>query len=450
MIRMRVGLITLISAALLTAGAQAAFALPTTTSDSTGATAGAQQSTTPADAAGTTGAQQATACPTPRLKGLPKNPKFTNATIHFTLTGMTSGASYLVRAGAAEVLGRAATGHVVKDQFLLPDQGTLSKKLMITVIVDSQNCDNAPWKLQKAIRYKAVAAPVAPAAPKVPAAPKAPAAPATSHAPVPALTKAPAVKAPKLPKPITELLPQSGPPPSRRAWLTPIDNGSRLDTKLSAPELNRLERKTQKAQSSQALLGLGIVGGLFFLSAIGGFMAFRRRDEASFEKAQVEQLKHLEEGDPGLGYAEDPQAPGIPMEEAPFADEAALGEPAAVGAEGNGATADLNGASTREIDVAPVDLSQHRAEVEAELQRILHEAGLEAELQGVLADARAEAERSGIELDPELMLQALCEEIDGSAKLADTKRAELREMFAGIVAEEAQQAAAHGEKVPTQ
>jgi hypothetical protein len=136
------------------------------------------------------------------------------------------------------------------------------------------------------------------------------------------------------------------------------------------------------------------------------------------------------------------------MEEAPFAEEPAATEPASV--EPLGATVDANGASTQELDVTRVDLGRHRAEVEAELQRILHEAGLEAELDGILADARAEAERSGIELDPELMLQTLCEEVNGSAKLADSKRAELREMFAGIVAEEAQHVAAHGEKIPTQ
>ena len=34
------------------------------------------------------------------------------------------------------------------------------------------------------------------------------------------------------------------------------------------------------------------------------------------------------------------------------------------------------------------------------------------------------------------MLQALCEEINGSAKLSDVKRDQLRSMFADIIAEE--------------
>ena len=166
---------------------------------------------------------------------------------------------------------------------------------MITAIVDVENCENAPWKLQKKIHYNAVTAPAA--------APVAPAAGAPA-----AGTPAPAVKVPtpkpikpaKLPKPITQQLPNTGPPPQRRAWLTPIDSGARLDQKLQAPILSRLDQKTDEANSTNALIGLGIVGGLFAISTVGGFMAFRRRDEVQFEAAMTEQLKHLEEGDPGL------------------------------------------------------------------------------------------------------------------------------------------------------
>ena len=93
-------------------------------------------------------------------------------------------------------------------------------------------------------------------------------------------------------------------------------------------------------------------------------------------------------------------------------------------------------------------LSEHRAEVEAELGRILNEAGLEAELEGILGDAREEAERHGIALDADLMVQALCEEINGSAKLSDPKRAELRNMFAEIIAEESHHVSAEAQHVP--
>ena len=114
---------------------------------------------------------------------------------------------------------------------------------------------------------------------------------------------------------------------------------------------------------------------------------------------------------------------GAPTEPAPA-------EPQPVGAQPNGAPQ-----------------AERHAEVETEVHRILTEAGLEAGLEGILVHARAEAERSGIALDQDLMLEALCDEISGSAKLSDTAREELRSVFAGIIAEEAQQAPAALEQV---
>jgi hypothetical protein len=413
-------------------------------------------------AAGTTGAQgaqqQASTCPTPRLKGLPKVPKFTNATIHLKLTNLTPGSAYIVKAGESEVLGGTAVAATEKNKFLLPDQGTHDGKIVITAIVDVENCENAPWKLEKKIRYKSVTAPAAapPATPGAPAA--ATPAPATPVTPVKPIAT-PKIKPPKLPKPITQIIPDQGPPTSRRAWMTPNDSGARIDTALAEPKLSRLDQKADKANSSNALLGLGIVAVLFLIATVGGFMAFRHKDDVQFEKAMTEQLKHLEEGDPGFEFGGDANlGPVTPPEEAPFAEQTTEGpaptEPPAVvpipaPIPTNGASADpvvANGASA-EPDVPAKPLSEHRAEVEAELSRILNEAGLQAELEGVLVDARKEAERHGIALDADLMVQALCEEINGSAKLSDPRRAELRTMFAEIIAEETQQTPAETQTV---
>ena len=470
-----------VTAVLLATGAQVSFALP----DPTAATAPTAPTTTTGTASGTTGPQT---CPTPRLKGLPKTPKFTNATIHFKLTNVTPGSAYIVRAGDREVLGGTAVASTEKNKFLLPDQGTHDGKVVITAIVDIENCENAPWKLQKKIHYNAVTAPAA-----APVAPVAGAPAAGTPAPAVKVPTPKPIKPAKLPKPITQQLPNTGPPPQRRAWLTPIDSGARLDQKLQAPILSRLDQKTDEANSTNALIGLGIIGGLFAISTVGGFIAFRRRDEVQFEAAMTEQLKHLEEGDPGYEFGGDlDEGPPIVAEEAPFAEGVAppaevLAEPIAaepIAAEQPetepaateedttelpaGPAADEppaivpipapvaeNGASAEE-PVPGKPLSEHRAEVEAELGRILNEAGLEAELEGILGDAREEAERHGIALDADLMVQALCEEINGSAKLSDPKRAELRNMFAEIIAEEshhvsaeAQHVPAEGEKIPT-
>jgi hypothetical protein len=425
----RAGLTLLLSVALL------AGAVPQALAQQAAGTTGAQLQSAPS---GTTGAQEATSCPAPRMSGLPKRPKFTNATIHFTLSNLTVGSTYLITAGNSEVLGGVIDKPTMTNSFLLPDQGLKDKKIFVKAILYSDSCDNAPWKLQKKISFKSTTAP-APATP-----PGTPATPQAATPPVATLPKVAPIAPVKLPKikpqkPLTQRPPDLGPPPSRRAWLEPIDGGSRLDQKIVAPELSRLERKAEKANSSNALLGLGIVSILFAIGTVAAFMIFRRADDVLFERAQTEQLKHLEEGDPGLGYSEDPEAP-MPQTDAPFAEDPELPTEPLVAAAPAAETASL----TEE------ELTRHRAEVEAELQRILTEAGIDAELEGILVDARAEAERHGINLDPDLMLQALCEEINGSAKLSDNRRQDLRDMFTTILAEEAQHTPSEAEKVPAQ
>ena len=90
-----------------------------------------------------------------------------------------------------------------------------------------------------------------------------------------------------------------------------------------------------------------------------------------------------------------------------------------------------NGATHRDVATAH--------EVETELQRILSDAGLDAELEGILTDARAEAERQGVPMDSDLMLRALTDETNGSAKLSDTAKGELKQRFQRIAAEERSQ-----------
>jgi len=192
--RKRAGLILLLAAALLPSAVSNAFA------QQAAGTTGAQLQSAPG---GTTGAQEATSCPTPRLSGLPKSPKFTNATIHFTLSNLTVGSTYLVTAGNAEVLGGVVDKPTMKNSFLLPDQGPKNKKIFVKTVLYSDSCDNAPWKLQKKITFKSTTAP-APATPATPATPPAatpnPAAAPAKGAPVPPV----ALPKVKLPKPITQ------------------------------------------------------------------------------------------------------------------------------------------------------------------------------------------------------------------------------------------------------
>ena len=92
-----------------------------------------------------------------------------------------------------------------------------------------------------------------------------------------------------------------------------------------------------------------------------------------------------------------------------------------------------------EVEAATVRIAErtsYREEVEAELQRILSEAGLDTELQGILTDARAEAERQGVSMDSDLIMRALADEANGSAKLSDSAKGELKQRFQRIADEE--------------
>jgi len=425
----------LLSAASLAAGAQAALAALDPTAGATGAT-GAESAT---------GVQTAKTCSNPRLTSLPKKEKFGNSTIHFKLVHMPLGAAYLIKVAQGEVLGGAATSTTVKNSFQLPDQGPKSHRVPITAIVSTDDCANSPWKMQKKISYKGykVAATPAPTTP-APATPKPAATPKATPTPPAVATpkvKTPAIKLPKLPKPLPQRLPDPGPALSVRMWMTPVDNVSRIRQELPRPKLSRLERKSEKANSTNALAGLGIVFVIFTLSTAVGLMAFHRRDEIQFEAALSAQLKHLEEGDPGLTHGrEEPST-------APFAVEMAGPGAEAIAADGEAPTevpvpVEEPAVAEEPAAAAPapeVPLTHHREEVEAELQRILNDAGLEAELHGILSEAKLEAERQGVAIDPDLMVNALCDELNGSANLSDPARAQLRSKFEQIIAEEAAQ-----------
>jgi hypothetical protein len=432
--RMRAGLMVLILPAFLATGAQASSGVLA----DTGTT-------------GATGAQTATTCPTPKLK-VPKRPLFTNATVKFKLTNMTKDAGYVIKAGNTEVWGGAAAGATVKGQFLMPYQGAKDSKTSIAAVIDLDACENAPWKIQKKVEYQAATTPAAatPTTPATPATP--PPAAVTPAKPTPTPTPTP-IKPVKLPKPITQRLPDMGPKPGLRAWLPPTDGGSRIEQRIEPPKLGRLERKADEASSTHALVGIAIVFVLFAIATVAALAIFRRRDEIQFERALGEQLKHLEEGDPGLEFADqDPSTEPIPAAEvalfaAPAAEAAAATEAAP--------PAELPAEAPTEVPIetpaeAPTEAlpqpvaangtngtpAEHRAEVEAELQRVLDDAGLQAELQGILAEARSEAERQGIAIDTDVMLQALIEEINGSTELSDAARTQLRSKFEQIIAAE--------------
>jgi hypothetical protein len=191
------------------------------------------------------------------------------------------------------------------------------------------------------------------------------------------------------------------------------------------PKLSRIEQKTDKANSSAALVGLAVlfvlVGGITVTS-----LAFlRRKEDFQLGEAFGVLPQHLEEGSPDMPHAprsgEEPETAQLAVQMQASPSPAASGE---VQAAANGSA------------LSP---AEHRAQVEAELQRLLTEAGIDTRLDGILTEAREEAERQGISIDPDLILRALTDELDGSQTLSEASRSGLRSMFQEIIAQETDQ-----------
>ena len=454
------------------------------------------------------GVQAAQACTEPVLEKT-----FPYATagqlVPLTLTGVTPGTEYLAKVNGREVKEGTADSDKVSRKFRMPKLGTERRDARLVVVLDNGGCENGPWKLKREIGYRPP--PVEPKAKEEetssppPASRPQPQQQQSSPAPAPA----PAVSSPA-PKPVEPVqskpfVPRqpagvsSEPPSDARTWLTPLDVYSRnSEAPPQPPRTDPLDRRTEDANSTAALVGLG---GLFVLvSGIAAlaWMRFRRHDDEELAallnpEGKLPSLlddKAIDLGTAGMTGAagaiavaegargdEDregseradaiaskqaemtpqpkvpasqikapiiPPATGMPAKatepEAPTAQQPVVASGGgAEETQANGTPPQAaNGAHAGNGAHAPNGngAASYREEVESELQRILKEAGLDAELEGILTDARAEAERQGVPMDSDLMLRALTDETGGSARLSDSAKGELKQRFQRIAAEE--------------
>jgi hypothetical protein len=380
------------------------------------------------------------------------------------LTSVTPGSDYLLKVSGLEQRSGTAKTDEVSRKFRMPDLGGKRHQARLVMVVANDACENSPWKLEQAMGYR-------PPVVQTPAQTQTQTQAQTqTQTHTPATTPSP-VSTPKPVKPVVPkaLLVPREPPKDARAWLTPLDQFSRTEEKAPQPSLSaipRLERKTDKANSNVALLGLG---GVFIL--IGGISAiawtrFRRYDDAELARllnsdGKIEKLPsmlddsaidlHVTSGgtvasDAAAHHDRTPagQKPGDPNQApvkakqvsvkglvVPPAQKPAAGPaPAIVPPVANGAPPQVNGNGSH------AEAHMYRKEVEAELQHVLSEAGLDTELQGILSDARAEAERQGVSMDADLIMRALCGEVNGSARLSESAKGELKHRFQRIADEE--------------
>ncbi len=454
-------------------------------------------------AAGAQAAQAQQACPDPNF-----GDTFPYATagqlVPMEVTGVTPGTEYLLKVNGREVKEGVTNSDKISRKFRMPKLGTERRDARLVVILHNDGCENSPWKLRQEMGYRPP--PVQPKANEEPATPPA-TTPQQQSDPAPSPTPAPAISSPA-PKPVKPVqskpfVPKQPagvigePPKDARAWLTPLDVYSRNSEPAPQPppSTNPADRKTDEANSTEALLGLG---GMFILVcglAAIAWTKFRRYDDeqlaslinpegklpallddkaadlgtsgmsgaaGAIAAAESRATEDKEDGERATAIAssqsEMTPTPAVPTTEikapilaplkaAPERSDApseapteqqpvvASGAESAPPANGNGNH--VNGTNGSH---GPSGTNQaapsYRREVESELQRILQEAGLDTELEGILTDARVEAERQGVPMDSELMLRALTDETGGSARLSDTAKGELKQRFQRIAADE--------------
>jgi hypothetical protein len=437
-----------------------------------------------------------TTCPEPNF---PKtSPRATaKQLVPVELTGVTPGSEYLFRVNGREVKSGVAQTDKVSRKLRMPNLGDKRRDARIVVVIANDACENGPWKLKQKLGYRPAEVPKPEPQPQAntPTPDPTPTPtpdPTPTPTPTPAPTPSPSPGAstpskpkttpsptptPSIPKQPTAVTP-SEPPAGARAWVTAADNYARQSEEAPQPNAAGLkpgDRKTEDANSNAALLGLG---GLFIL--IGGISAiawtrFRRYDDERLAEllnpdgklpkmldenaadlapsptaepvpAHVKALRHFvalkpmsaSEAAAEMSGSKPPEKTVqlgslvLPPAGAAKATQARPPAPAEAAPPTQTTPAPVNG--TPNGAHAPKD--SYRQEVESELQRILKDAGLDAELGGILSDARAEAARQGVPIDSDLMLRALCDETNGSAKLSDAAKGELKQRFQRIAAEE--------------
>ena len=419
------------------------------------------------------GGQASQACPEPVFKDTYPYATFKQL-VPMELTSVTPGTEYLLKVDGKEMKNGIADSDTVSRKFRMPNLGDKRKQAKLVVVMANDACENSPWKLKQKMGYKPPpetqtqnqtnpgSTPTTTPQTNTPT-PTATPTPTPTPAPTPAPTPSVTTPAPKptLTQPVKPVTPTqttpTEPPKDAKTWVTPLDVFARGSDPAPQPPVSTdpSERDTEAANSSAALVGLG---GLFII--IGGFAAlawtrFRRYDDSQLASlinpdGKLPSMLDNNAIDLGAGMTGAAAAAAAATGSVPTAAKnghaqkpakelkAPVVPPAKNGAHTGAQRSNGSEAVTQIVapQVATAPERSYREEVESELQRILKEAGLDAELEGILSDARAEAARRGVPMDSDLMLHALTDETNGTVKLSDSAKGELKQRFQRIAAEE--------------
>jgi hypothetical protein len=253
----------------------------------------------------TAGAQAAQACTEPTLGDVAARGE-EKQLVRFELAGLTPGSEYLMRVGGRERKSGVATTDKVSRRFRMPHLGDSNRRVKVEVVIANDACETSPWKLEEKMTYRPAPAPKPPVTqvepdptpapspdPSPPPAPSPPAAPSiTDPAPAPKSVDPPAVPKSSVtptPTPTPTLTPPAAAEDVRkgRAWVTPADpyqKGENTPPKLDDAALARVDRPSDVANSTAALVGLGGIFLLLVGSGAIGWTRFRRYDDQRLEE----------------------------------------------------------------------------------------------------------------------------------------------------------------------
>ncbi len=218
-------------------------------------------------------------------------------------SGVTVGTQWLLRIDGHDWAAGTADSDKIRYEGQMSDFGLRPRKLDVELVLANESCENSPWKLTRKIGYAgrfngALTDPNAPKQPATQTPAQTPATTGTGANPGAATPAPPKLVIPKpvKPKKIEPLtVPTDG-----RIWVTPTDITAHSTDQPKNPKLPRAELKVDNAQSTSALVGLGIMF-IAIAIAIGlGLVFLNRKDMAGDVAAEEGRLPtHLDTSDIG-------------------------------------------------------------------------------------------------------------------------------------------------------
>jgi hypothetical protein len=275
----------------------------------------AQGAETAADpAAGTAvpagGALAVSRCPEPKMAKLPGKRKV-GSTVVVRASGVTVGTQWLLRIDGRDWAAGNADSDRIRYEGKLVDFGLRARKMDVELVLANEACENSPWKLTRKVGYagRFNGALTDPNAPK-PQQTQRPASqdptPQATATPDPTPTggQSPKVVVPKPVKPV-KIQPLEA-PTNGRVWVTPTDVTAHSNDKPKNPKLPRAEFEVDDAQSTNALVGLGILFVVIATATGVGLILLNKKDQAMDSALEEGRLpSHLDTTDLGnLGLSE--------------------------------------------------------------------------------------------------------------------------------------------------